>query len=97
MDGSSAGPREAGLVELASADRLLHGVVDFEDNTHCAVVAVALPFVFVADDGENIQYVRYGFVRNRKAGFETRQFLRRFTLRRAPVAVAAPTLTAGAD
>lgn len=48
---------KAGLVGLAGADDLLHGVVDFEDDALGAVVAVVLLLVLAADDGEGVHDV----------------------------------------
>ena len=74
---------EAGLVGVAGADGLGHGVVDFEDDALGAVVAV-LRLVLTLDDGEGVHDVGHGVARGREAGLEPRLVLRRFALRRAP-------------
>ncbi len=43
---------DSGVVGRAAAHRLLHCVVDFEDDTYSAVVAVVFFLVFAAVGGE---------------------------------------------
>jgi hypothetical protein len=78
---------EARLVGLTGADRLGEGVVDCEDDTPGAIVAVELRLVLAADDGEGVHDVGHGVARRREAGLEPRQVCRRLAVCRAPVAV----------
>ncbi len=64
---------EAGLVGLAGADGLLHGVVDLEDDALGAVVTVVLLLLLAADDGEGVHDVGDGVPRGREATLESRR------------------------
>ncbi len=73
------------LVGLAGADGFLHGVVDFEDNSLGAVVAILLLLILSADDRERIHDEGHGIARGWKAGFKASEISRCLALHWAPV------------
>src|SRR6267143_535416 len=83
----SRGRVEAGLVGLASTDRVMHRVVDFEYDALGAVVSVVRLLILAADDREGVHDVRHGVARDREGGFESRQVFSRFPFCRPPITV----------
>ena len=57
---------ESSLIGSAGGDGRLHGVVDFDDGPHGAVLAVRF-FVLAADDGEGVHDVGHGVSRGGEA------------------------------
>ncbi len=75
---------EARLVGLASAHGFRHGVINFQDDSFSAVVAVVLRLVLALDDGEGVHDVVHGVAWRWEAGLEPSKVLCRLFLGLAP-------------